>query len=95
MNTTNQLTQRQKDDILMNILKDMGITISRAAAMIMLETGMLTEERPFVDYICVKNINDALNNQNVSEKEYLKRGLSEKMYERLKKVYDKNIKNKT
>ena len=43
----------------------------------------------------VESINDALNNQNVSEKEYLKRGLSEKMYERLKKVYDKNNKNKT
>ena len=44
------MTQREKDDYVMEKLKEKGITLSRAAVMICLEDGMLTEEVPFEWY---------------------------------------------
>lgn len=44
------MTQREKDDYVMGKLKEKGITLSRAAVMICLEDGMLTEEVPFEWY---------------------------------------------
>lgn len=41
------MTEREKDDYVMDKLKEKGITLSRAAVMICLYDGILTEEVPF------------------------------------------------
>ena len=59
----NNLTNKEKEDYIMNYLQEKGITLSRAAVMIMLEdgvSGMCTEEAPVTWYnealICARKI---------------------------------------
>lgn len=81
---------KENDNLLMKILRDMDISLSRAAVMIMLEDGMLTEERPFIEYICAKNINEALNSPDITPELILSRGLDKETSRRLIMAYHRN-----
>ena len=82
------MTQRQKDDIIMNILSNIHAPISRAAVMIMLEDGTTTEERPFSEYVCAKNLSDALDHPEVAEI-LLRRNLDTATADRLAAEYER------
>lgn len=60
---------KNNDDILMEMLRKLDISISRAAVMIMLETGMLTEERLYTDYATAKNLAEVLENRDKYSRE--------------------------
>lgn len=49
------MTQREIDDKLMEILKEKGIGLSRAAIFIMLEDGICTQEAPIDWYVTALN----------------------------------------
>lgn len=51
----NPMTQREIDDKLMEILKEKGIGLSRAAIFIMLEDGICTQEAPIDWYVTALN----------------------------------------
>lgn len=54
----------EKDNLIMKIAGKAGLFISREAAMIMLENGILTEELPLEQYILIHNINTAIDQNN-------------------------------
>lgn len=60
----NDSRQAEKDNLIMKIARKAGLFISREAAMIMLEDGILTEELPLEQYILIHNIDTAIDQNN-------------------------------
>ena len=87
------MTEYDKDNIIMNVLHTVGFPISRPAVMIMLEDGMVTEERPFVEYMCAKNISEALDNPDIPTENILFRNIPEKYHESLLSMYNQYVKS--
>ena len=65
-----ELSNHELDDITYEIAKESGVTLSRSAMFIMLEDDLLTEEKPFREYVFVKNIFNAMTHLRNGDYKY-------------------------
>lgn len=84
------MMEKKNDDIVMKILEQLNIKLSRAAVVIMLSDGMLTEEAPIEHYIVAKNVYEALHDKD-NAKEILKQNLPQNTFEIIYELYRKEI----
>lgn len=66
------------EEYIMTILQSLNCSISQPAIVIMLETGICTEEAPFDEYLIAKNIIEALGTKEEKQSAILTRTVSEK-----------------
>lgn len=79
----------EKDNITMELLKQLKITLSYPAFVTLMEKGICTEERKLSDYRIAKNIREALDHQDDKElmNKYLTAGIYTPLKEEVQKVY--------
>lgn len=82
------MMEKKNDDIVMRILEQLNIKLSRAAVVIMLTDGTLTEEAPIEHYIVAKNVYEALHDKENAEK-ILKQNLTQNTFEIIYDLYKK------
>lgn len=85
---------KEQDNIVMEIVKKLNLSLSMPAVMIMLEDGICTQEVSLKEYIFAKNAAQALISPDEEKDYYLSQNLEEEDIKRLSEAFYEIVKEK-